>query len=267
MAASRVVADGRPHTAIAAPPPPPVRAAGEKTGASGTQTVATTNPADTAIEPIVATTRRKVDADATQLVAPLPPPSEPQTRVRGRSPSSRVIVDGAAIGDGATTGAPARVVPRHHFARKPISAFALGTIAVVAVALVVAIGFTSGGIERDPRAAAAALTVAAPATTASKAGDSQTTTGASPAPPVAAAQPAATGGPPPTDDNSRSAPGAASAGDTVSPAAADSTSAARAGMPTRVEDAPRPARPRAKVQAHNSSRPLAYDPDALFLKK
>jgi hypothetical protein len=180
-----------------------------------------------------------------------------------------VIVDGAAaIADGATAGEPVRVARRHRFAPRRASALALGTIAVVAVALVVAIGFTSGGIERDPRAAAAALTVAAPATTASKAGDPQTTTGGSPAPPVAGgAEPAATGGTTPTDGDSRSAPRAASAGDTVSPAAADSTSAARAGMPSRVEDAPRPARPRAKAQAHNSSRPLAYDPDALFLKK
>jgi hypothetical protein len=235
-------------TAIAAPPPPPIT--------------------------IAASTSRAADQEATEIVKPLPSPARPASKdAPERSRSPRVIVDPAVAGADATA-ADGRAEVRRRTGRFRITRVraAIGAAAVIATVLVVAIGFSSDDVRGapalehrelssatgsspaspQPAAAVQAIAPAAATPTEPPATTSSTTEVAvrSPDEAAVAAGEALGASPPPRVTRphvrSRSASGAAAGG--------------------AIRDSGRAAKP-AGAPRGKPTRPLAYDPDALFLKK
>lgn len=264
----------RESTTVAAPPPPPII--------------------------ISASITRKTDQDATAVVRPLPSPLEPPPKgSRGRSMSERLIVDGAA-GPKATSaeatgaGTTGRA-DRHGWTRLKIGL--LGAAVAIAAVLVVTIGFSNGGVKRDPGPAdlepAATSSDVAPRPAPSASEHAMPASEPAPAAEITAQAPA---DPPAAAEAAAQAPAEPPPAEVAVQAPAEPAPAkprrlrATAAASSRSEDPPpRPSRLRAKIaqaaparatSTHEPARakpearprtkparPLTYDPDALFLKK
>jgi hypothetical protein len=217
-------------TAIATPPPPP----------------------STVIVPI----SRRAGPDVTQIVKPLPPPVELSKRARPES--SRILVDDPDVARVTTSGAAPADTTRPRTHGKRIGVAALGGAVLVAAILVVVIGFSADGVTpHADRGPAPGVPEARPGASSSpaQASPSATSVPASPRPtsPTSplASSPTSPGDGPPLDEIE------------MSPESAD---AAPIGKTPR----PRPSRARpkhAQAKTARSTRPLTYDPDALFLNK
>jgi hypothetical protein len=248
------VANGRPldgptqTTAIAAPPPPP--------------------PPVT----IAASIPRRADGDATQVVTPLPPPELGSNGSRGRSPSPRVIVDPVLVEPvpaSQTAGARGRFLGKVGAVRVTrIGAAVIGAAAVVAGVLVVAIGFSSSEVKRAPdaehhdRTAMPELPPGPPQQPAA----SQAQPAAAPAAAPASAALEAPAPAPVASLPAEDQPIATAPSHTTRPARlrARTASASSAGA-SAAHDSGRTSK--AAGQPRKPARSLAYDPDALFLKK
>jgi hypothetical protein len=223
-------------------------------------TEVTTTPPEPASRVAVSSRR----ADVTQIVKPLPPPVEPPHRAR--SPSSHIIVDDPEIARVTTSVAEPRaatVAPRTERGKR-IGVAVLGGAVLVAVILVVAIGFSTSSVpEVSPRAAApveATLPPPAPPAAPPAAPVPAQSTAPVQAQPTAPAVAGAS-----TEEPADSAPAAdeASALDEIEMSPAPEVAASKGASRPR----PRVRQKNAQVKTARSTRALTYDPDALFLKK
>jgi hypothetical protein len=230
-------------TAIAAPPPPPP--------AAGPQPPL-----------IVSATARKSDPDVTQVVAPLPPPFAQAPKGRGRSPSPRVIVE-AGLAEPGTSNAQAEVLetpagapgPRRLDRSRRIRAGAIGAAVLIAAILVVAIGFSSNDVAHVPAAA----------------GIDRPVPVASPREPEPTAEPLAAAPQDSAPQGAAQQPPEVPASQPDAPPSEESRAAAATPHPAKRPRLRSPAPERtAKPAGHartKPTRPLTYDPDALFLGK
>jgi hypothetical protein len=275
-------------TAIAAPPPPPAAAPPSASSAPDV-------PAPPGVAP--GSPGRKAKHDPTLIVAPLPSPRDAAPE-RARSPSTRVIVDAELAGAVPVTGSPAVAAPAvpgapalqitgagaHRTPRADhkvrIGVGLVGVAIVVAVAISTAIGFSSDDMVPRPGSVAGEPVAREPTASPPARAAAAVEVAARASPPVDDVAIAAA--PPPVDDVAIAAE-PRTAGPETPGHRADATGSRSERMPARPARmraklaSPSPARAGVAPEPVRGARPvssrgkparsLAYDPDALFLKK
>lgn len=256
---NQAVTEVEETTEISNPPPPPIA----------------TTPSPSVV--VTAVPARKVerrsDADATQVVTPLPAPVRPS-----RSSSPRVIVDPSLGPSRTASEVPSPGQPRKDRGKRiGVGVGVVGAAVLVAGILVFAIGFSTSDMSpapasREPAAATSEDPRTPPAVATPKAvAPSTATPPAAPPPPTEIAPPSAPPAPPPSEEIDMSTETAETARPetTYTPRPprlrSKTQSLARGSSAGAAHEPARPAAPPAPPV--KPAKPLAYDPDSLFLKK